>query len=612
MDENKKIIDLTAQELETLGYLTDKVAPGVKKRVEEVRANPKHLGEITVFMVECMIRRNSRQAAAAPRVADDPLAPPTSPTSPTSTVSDADTVFSRYSGTSDAFTVVTPDLITQYERDFYYHGLSGNPPPLLWRSDLEQSPFPVPTPGDRYFTIPAKTAHDAIDTPLAKVWPTVGPLILALLKARGIKYSAMKPVRFSINSDELLGPAVVWIAIPPKSSEAGTVRDATPEILNILAAQQITGVTVEWYLGTVKKFDGPALMEVEDRTSPAFGLNHPFNVGLGVPIARQSDDAQGTLAFFFREVKGRHAQLPHPRQTNPQYILVCGNRRLALAMDDIEEKVDDCFRDLTGLARELAEAEMKAEIGGSKYVKALERKQISNTQKTADSKTLKQLFDEVRADWTDANKRRLGTVEWAPKISVGTGDRPYTCDIATFVVYEDKMVNFEANTLDFGDRYNARQLERLFWSDVTASGDNSIPEDLQLRITRVLPHDLVITPDSVGKNGKPELVVAKYGSKTKLTLGRYSKLMAYTCSDLGVESQEVAVFNFNKESSNFSDHGDSGSLIVTGKGDAIAVLHSGMPYEGYSHVTFGMPAYHVMELILAEYPYAEFYGITTN
>lgn len=39
-------------------------------------------------------------------------------------------------------------------------------------------------------------------------------------------------------------------------------------------------------------------MAVEDRTSVAFGLNHPFNVGLGVPIARQSDDVQGTLALW--------------------------------------------------------------------------------------------------------------------------------------------------------------------------------------------------------------------------------------------------------------------------------------------------------------------------
>ncbi|KAF8658393.1 hypothetical protein AX16_002002 [Volvariella volvacea WC 439] len=368
-------------------------------------------------MVECTIRRNPRQAAA-PQGAADPLAPPmspTSPTSPTSTVSDADTVFSRYSNNSTALTVVTPDLISKYESDFYYHGLSGNPPPLLWRSDLEDKPFPVPEPGDRYFSIPVKTAHDAIDTPLAALWPTVCPAIVASLKSHGIKYTAVKPVRFSINSDEHLGPAVVWIAIPPKSSEAGTVRDATPDILRILADAQITGVAVEWYLGTIKRLANPALMAIEDHTSAAFGLNHPFNVGLGVPIARQSDDAQGTLAFFFREVQDKDGN-PSSRilgVTNKHHILVCGDRRFDLAIEEIEEKVDDCFRDLLGLAGELALAEVKAESGGPKYVAALARKKTAHADKTEDSRTLKALFDEAKADWADANKRRLGIVEWA-------------------------------------------------------------------------------------------------------------------------------------------------------------------------------------------------------
>ena len=44
-------------------------------------------------------------------------------------------------------------------------------------------------------------------------------------------------------------------------------------------------------------------MSVEDNSSPAFGLNHPFNTGLGIPIARASDDAQGTLTLLFQEVK---------------------------------------------------------------------------------------------------------------------------------------------------------------------------------------------------------------------------------------------------------------------------------------------------------------------
>lgn len=203
-------------------------------------------------MVECTIRRNPRPAAA-PQGAADPLA---SPTSSTSTVSDADTLFSRYSSNSQAFTVVTPDLITKYESDFYYNGLSGSPPPLLWRSDLEENHFPAPLRGDRYFSIPVKTAHGVIGTPLNAVWPAVAPAILASLKSRGIKYSAVQPVRFSIvegDRDEYLGPVVVWIAIPPNSAKAGAVRDATPDILHILADAQITDVVVEWYQGTIEK-----------------------------------------------------------------------------------------------------------------------------------------------------------------------------------------------------------------------------------------------------------------------------------------------------------------------------------------------------------------------
>lgn len=203
-------------------------------------------------MVENMIRLNPRQAAAPERAADL-LAPPTS------TVSDADTLFSRYSSNSLAFTVVTPDLITKYESDFYYNGLSGSPPPLLWRSDLEENPFPVPVRGDRYFSIPVKTAHGIGGTPLVAVWPAVAPAIVASLKSRGIKYSAVHTVRFSIvegDRDEYLGPVVVWIAIPPNSAKAGAVRDATPDILGILADAQITDVVVEWYLGTITRLVG--------------------------------------------------------------------------------------------------------------------------------------------------------------------------------------------------------------------------------------------------------------------------------------------------------------------------------------------------------------------
>jgi hypothetical protein len=104
-------------------------------------------------------------------------------------------------------------------------------------------------------------------------------------------------------------------------------------------------------------------MRVEDNISPSFGLNHPFNTGLGIPIARLSDDAQGTLAFLFREVKDNNGR-PSDKilaltnkhvvsvdtttnydynEAHSQHIVVCGERRLARAVGEIENAINKLF-----------------------------------------------------------------------------------------------------------------------------------------------------------------------------------------------------------------------------------------------------------------------------
>lgn len=85
---------------------------------------------------------------------------------------------------------------------------------------------------------------------------------------------------------------------------------------------------------------------------------------------------------------------------------------------------------------------------------------------------------------------------------------------------------------------------------------------------------------------------------------------AYTCTDLGLESCDDVVYNYGKNSGDFSDHGDSGSLIFTGDGDGLAILHSGMPRGRHNHVTYGTPLWWVIKQILDKYPSAELYGIT--
>lgn len=299
---NKKIVDLSDDELIALGFQGENVAPGIKRMVDKVKADPIHLGTVTCFMVDCLKRRYTVQASP-----QDATQSPASPTSPVSaTLSQAETVYPELRSDSDAHTVVAPNLISKFEMKYWYHGISGDPPKLLWRSDLKSNPFPNPPPGARFFKIPTKTAHGVFNTPLNDVWDEVAPRILASMKAHSLKYSALKMVRFSTvedGKDETLGPVVVWIAVRPNTTNAGAVRDATPDILHILADVRITDVIVEWYEASVVRLVGPPLMSVEDNTDPKFGLNHPFNTGLGIPIARQSDDAQGTLTLLFKEMK---------------------------------------------------------------------------------------------------------------------------------------------------------------------------------------------------------------------------------------------------------------------------------------------------------------------
>ncbi|KAF8350664.1 hypothetical protein F5887DRAFT_1209562 [Amanita rubescens] len=513
-----RIADLSEEELIRLGFLGEGVAPGIQDLVKKAKANPKYLGSVTCFMADCLTR-----VYQAEPTAQGGTKLPASPTSPTfSPLSDTETLWSKLSSNSDALTVVAPDMVSKYEIHFYYHGI-GNLQ-LMWRSDLETNPFPIPAPGTRFFKIPTKT------------------------------------VPWRLRHEAQRAPSSYGSLFVPNTAKPRDVCDATPDILQILAKFNITDVVVQWYEGSVVRLDGPPLMSVVKNSNAKFGLNTPFNTGQGIPIARQSDDAQGTLTLLFKELD----------EADPQHILVCGERRLDLAITEIEKAVAKGFRDAVRLFEEVEELEKAL---------ALDRKRNALKEKNEDHAGLKELFDEVKGEWKDSNGRRFGIVDWAPKIAVRVDEREYTRDIATFAVDDEKLKNFVRNSVDLGNQYTAERF----------------PASLQLPICSILPRLRVLNPDTMDKNGNPLYIVGKAG---------------YTCTEFGLESREVVVYNHSKTSGDFSDHGDSGSLIFTGDGDALAMLHSGMPRGMYNHVTYGTPMWWVIKQVRLKYPSAEFYGIT--
>ena len=138
------------------------------------------------------------------------------------------------------------------------------------------------------------------------------------------------------------------------------------------------------------------------------------------------------------------------------------------------------------------------------------------------------------------------------------------------------------------------------------------PPNRQLRIRGIVEPQLLTNPDGVDSNGEPCLVVLKDGGKTDVTVGKYAGLEAYVANDLGQESIELAIYNYDKQSGDFSAKGDSGALIVDGLGNMVGILHSGMPKGASNHVTFATPAWWAVEKIKEHYPHADFYRTGTR
>ena len=361
----------------------------------------------------------------------------------------------------------------------------------MWRSDLKTNPFPTRPHGARFFTIPTKTAHGVFNTPLNAVWHDVAPKILQSIKARGIKYSALKTVRFSTvqNGEETFGPVVVWIAVHPNTTDAGAVRDATPGILRILAEVHITDVVVEWYEGSVVRLVGPPLMNVKAHGNPLFGLNHPFNTGLGIPIARQSNDAQGTLTFLFKEMKTSSGE-PSKRilavtnkhvvsddittnyqfdEASPQHILVCGDQRFSRSIAEVKDAIDAVIDDVVVLNEQIKHLETSLDTPEADLT-TLRRKKNTLLEAIENFAILQTFFNEITAKWEDPNSRRLGVVDWAPEISVRVDDRHFTRDIATIAVDEGKLQNFKhTNVIDLGIFNSVSPFVLIWFTDIQST-----------------------------------------------------------------------------------------------------------------------------------------------
>ncbi|KAH6919022.1 hypothetical protein BKA70DRAFT_39347 [Coprinopsis sp. MPI-PUGE-AT-0042] len=161
--------------------------------------------------------------------------------------------------------------MSDYERDWYYHGTASGTP-LLYRSDTLERPFVQPTGESPDH--PVRTRHGVFNTPLKNAWPTLAPQVSGLIKARGIRWTTMIPSRFLVHASEederkgedgTMGPVVIWISVNPRIVIEGPsleddevaarelIHNASLDVLQFLKEKGFEDVTVEWYTGVVER-----------------------------------------------------------------------------------------------------------------------------------------------------------------------------------------------------------------------------------------------------------------------------------------------------------------------------------------------------------------------
>jgi hypothetical protein len=134
------------------------------------------------------------------------------------------------------------------------------------------------------------------------------------------------------------------------------------------------------------------------------------------------------------------------------------------------------------------------------------------------------------------------------------------------------------------------------------------PTGRQLRVNGIVLKEPLLNPDLLDDNDMPCLIVLKDGNTTGLTVGRVTGIESFVRDDdTEEESIDLAVYNYDKKSGVFSAKGDSGSLVVDGRGRMVGLLHAGTAKGGLdgADVTYVTPMYWLWPRITERYKHAD-------
>lgn len=389
--------------------------------------------------------------------------------------------------------------ITTYQRKFFYSGIArqGGQPLLLYRSDLADDPFPEPCVQanelpSRFGFIPRKAVRDACGTSLDRCFEAVVDGVVALVNARTVNdgfqqdlscvVDAVRFVTYMENGQGILGPPVLWIAVPPGSTTCDTARQVTQPILLLLAEHDAQDVVVHWREGVLRRLSsGPPLLADVGSFNPTVHLRRHLTSTLNVPIAgeeEQGKDAQGSLTLYFHEHRDLHGipsdkvlavsnchVLMDPSTMTEDYrfedgaekkhVRISGERRYTQGLEEADARLSSVALDIDIVTSEIERLEAM-ESRSSDDERELDRSRTALARLQTDLPEIQDYEAMIKShDWSDVKKRNIGHIVLAKPVKAipakeGNEVR-YTEDMAVFELDKARIEGvFQGTTVDMG------------------------------------------------------------------------------------------------------------------------------------------------------------------
>jgi hypothetical protein len=151
----------------------------------------------------------------------------------------------------------------------------------------------------------------------------------------------------------------------------------------------------------------------------------------------------------------------------------------------------------------------------------------------------------------------------------------------------------------------------MMYPDWTASTTFKYPSDHLLPLRGVIKEDELRSPQMRDADGEQCLIVVKSGLTTGVTIGRATGIKSfvrkYFLNSTHETSMEWAILPYDNKSGAFSDGGDSGAIIVDGKGRIGGLLTGGTGPTASTDITYATPFYWLLERIRNHFPDAHLY-----